>query len=312
MKAMRIHDYGDNSVLKLDQIEKRAPRADEILIKIASSSINPLDWKVKEGHLKEMLELKLPQTLGWDLAGTVEAVGQDVTDFKVGDKVYGMPGISNDSPGTFSEYTTVKASEMSIMPEKANLNTAGAYPLAVLTAWQSLNEPTQLKMGQRILIHAGAGGVGHLAIQIAKAAGAYVITTASQRNYDFLKGLGADEVIDYTSVNFEDVVSNIDIVLDSIGGKVSFNSLKVLNKGGYLVSILGVSEELAEKAKTKGINTNAIFVRPNKEHLDGISKLINEGQLKVHVANSYKLEELAAAFDESKTGRVRGKIVINF
>ena len=309
---MRIHNYGDNSVLKLDQIEKRAPRPDEILIKLASSSINPLDWKVREGYLKEMLGLKLPQTLGWDLAGTVEEVGQDVTDFKVGDKVYGMPGITNDSPGTFSEYTTVKASEMSKMPEKADLSTAGAYPLAVLTAWQCLNEPTQLKMGQRVLIHAGAGGVGHFAIQIAKAVGAYVITTASQRNYDFLKGLGADEVIDYTSVKFEDVVSNIDIVLDSIGGEVSFNSLKVINKGGYLVSILGVSKELAEKAKSKGINTNAIIVRPNKKQLDSISNLINESQLKVYVANSYKLEELPAAFDESMTGRVRGKIVINF
>ena len=312
MKAMRIHNYGDNSVLKLDQIEKKFPGANEILIKIASSSINPLDWKVKEGHLKEMLKLELPQTLGWDLAGTVEAIGQDVTDFKVGDKVYGMPEISNDSPGTFSEYSTVKTSEMSIMPEKANLNSAGAYPLATLTAWQCLNEPTQLKKGQRVLIHAGAGGVGHFAIQIAKAAGAYVITTASQKNYDFLKDLGADEVIDYTSVNFEDVVSNIDIVLDSIGGKVSFNSLKVLNKGGNLVSILGFSKELAEKAKTKGINSKATIVRPNKEHLEDISKLINEGQLKVHVANTFKLEELAAAFDESKTGRVRGKIVINF
>jgi len=312
MKAMRIHNYGDNSVLRLDQVEKRAPNANEIQIKIASSSINPLDWKVMEGHLAEMLQLKLPQTLGWDLAGTVEAVGSNVSNFKVGDEVYGMPSIVEDSAGTFSEYTTVKASEMALRPQKAELSNAGAYPLAALTAWQALYETAKIEKGQRVLIHAGAGGVGHLAVQMAKAAGAYVITTASQKNHDFLKNLGADEIIDYTKVKFEDVASEIDVVLDSISGDVSFNSLKVLKKGGHLITLLGVSEELATKAQSLGINTHHTFVQSNPEHLNGISKLIDENKLKVDLAKSYKLEQLAEAFTESKTGRVRGKIVINF
>lgn len=309
---MRIHNYGDNNAFKLDLIEKKTPASDEILVKVASSSINPLDWKTKEGHLSEMLLLKLPQTLGWDLAGTVEAIGSEVTDFVIGDEVYGMPGIINESAGTFSEYTTVKAIEMALRPAKAKIDIAGAYPLAALTAWQSLYEKAKIKKGQRVLIHAGAGGVGHLAIQLAKAKGAYVMATASLRNHEFLKEIGADEVIDYTKENFEEVTSNIDVVLDSIGGEVSFNSLKVLNKGGHLVTLLGVSEELEREAKAKKINSHHTFVQPNKKQLNEISKLIDEGKLKVHLSKSYKLEKLAEAFDESKTGRVRGKIVINF
>src|ERR1700733_11592018 len=243
MKAIRIHQYGGPEVLAQVEMQRPKPGPDEVLIQVHAASVNPIDWKLRAGHVKEVFPLTFPATLGWDVSGTVEEAGDKVTQFKRGDEVYALV-----KGGGYAEYVAVTASVVAKKPRTVDHVHAAAVPVAGLTAWQALFEVAQLRAGQKVLIHAAAGGVGNFAVQFAKAKGAYVIGSASSKNQAFLGELGVDQAVDYQKTRFEDVVRDVDVVLDTIGADTQERSFKVLKKGGILVSIVQPpSQELAAK-----------------------------------------------------------------
>ena len=244
MKAVRIHNYGGPEVLKFEDAPAPQPGPGEVLVRIHAAAVNPVDWKVRAGRLKERIQYPLPLIPGWDFSGVVEATGPGVTRLKKGDEVYARPDIARN--GAYAEYIVAKESEVAFKPKSVDHVQAAAIPLAALTAWQALFDTAGLKAGQKVLIHGAAGGVGSFAVQLAKRKGAHVIGTASGRNQSFLRELGVDEAIDYEKTGFEDVVHDVDVVLDTIGGDTQNRSWKVLKKGGILVSI--ISPPSAEEA----------------------------------------------------------------
>src|SRR5437879_4577200 len=234
MKAIRIHNYGGPEVLQYEDAPRPKPQAGEVLIRVHAAGVNPIDWKIREGHVKDFWSHKLPLILGWDLSGAVEAVGPGPAPagrFKKGDEVYSVSDISRD--GAYAEYVVVRESELSLKPKSLHHVRAAAVPLAALTAWQSLFDTAQLQPGQRVLIHAGSGGVGHFAVQLAKWKGGHVFGTASTKNQELLRELGVDEPIDYTKQKFEDVARDVDLVLDLIGGETQERSWSVLKNGVF-------------------------------------------------------------------------------
>ncbi len=311
IKAMQLTQYGEvEESVGTEMVIRPEVSADEILIKVVASSINPVDWKVAKGELQEMMPLVLPITLGWDVAGEVVGVGQDVTQFVVGDNVYGMPEIGKD--GAFAEYVAVKAAHMASAPKSISLTEAAAYPLAAQTAWQGLFDEGQLREGQRVLIHAGAGGVGHLAIQFAKAKGATVITTTSEKNREFVQQLGADEVIDYHHQDVAQVLADnpVDLVFDTLGGSVQEASWSVIKPQGRLVTILGFDDKAPELAQKHQVQSEHIFVHSNPGQLKTIGELVDSGRVKVEIQQHFTLDQVPQALALSETGRVRGKLVI--
>ena len=306
MKAVQINDFGDRNVLELNDIAIPTPADNEILIKVKSASVNPVDWKIREGYLQPMLNHLLPLTLGWDVSGEVAAIGKNVDNLKVGDAVYSRPDITKN--GSYAEYQTVAADEAAIKPNSLTWQEAAGVPLAALTAWQSLYEFAKLEAGERALIHAGSGAVGQFAIQLAKLRGAYVYTTTSSRNTELVKSLGADQTIDYNKEDFSEL-KDIDVVFDTIGGDTQANSWKTLKKGGRLVS---VTENPDQAIATKhGVSASFCFVQPNREQLEKLAELADAGKLKVNIDSEFKLDQVAEAHDRSETGRAQGKIIIN-
>jgi NADPH:quinone reductase-like Zn-dependent oxidoreductase len=230
MKAIRIHRYGGPEALQCEDVPRPQPQAGEVLIRVHAAGVNPIDWKVREGHMKDFWPHKLPLILGWDLSGVVEELGSGVSRFKIGDEVYSVPDPTRN--GAYADYIVVRESELALKPNSLHHIRAAAVPMAALTAWQSLFDTAQLRPGQRVLVHAGSGGVGHFAVQLAKWKGAYVFATASTKNQELLRELGADETIDYTRQRFEEVARVVHIVLDPIGGDTQERSWHVLKKGG--------------------------------------------------------------------------------
>src|SRR6201981_1396678 len=259
MKAIQIHKYGGPEVLQYEDAPRPKPKAGEVLVRVHAAGVNPIDWKVREGEMKDFWPHKFPLILGWDLSGVVEELGRGVSRFKIGDDVYGLPDPTRG--GAYADYIVVRESELALKPDLLHHIRAGAVPLAALTAWQSLVDTGQLQPGQRVLIHAGSGGVGHFAVQLAKWKGAYVFATASTRNQDLLRKLGGDEPIDYTQQRFEEVARNIDIVFDTIGGETQERSWSVLKTGGALVSLVQPPSE--EKAKELGVRAAFLGAQPN-------------------------------------------------
>lgn len=306
MQAVRLHEYGDAAVMKLEEAPCPAPAKGQMLVRVKAAGVNPVDWKIRSGKFRGMMPLVLPAILGYDVAGTVESVGEDVTKFKAGDQVYAYMPLTRG--GGYAQYAVVGESEAAMKPEKADFEHAAAVPVAALTAYQALFDTAGLKAGQTVLIHAGAGGVGHLAIQLAKWKGATVIATASESNQAFLKELGADVVIDYKAVKFEDVAKNVDVVLDAVGGDTQDRSFGVLKKGGMLVSI--VQPPSPQKAMEFGVRATVIMVQPNGAQLAEIAGLIDAGKVKPHVSDTFPLAEATKAHEKSETGRTRGKIVL--
>lgn len=305
MRAVRIHNYGSAEQLELESIEVPKPSAGEVLIKVHAAGINPVDWKIREGYLAEIIPHTLPLTLGWDFAGEIAAVGESVEKWHVGDAVYACPDLSKN--GAYAEYIAVSADEIAAKPKTLNWQKSAAVPLVTLAAWQALNDIGRMEQGDRVLIHAGAGGVGIAAIQLAKQAGATVYTTASTRNIEFLKRLGADEVIDYTQQDFSKL-TDLDIVFDTMGGEVLEKSWATLKEGGYLISIAEIpNEEIAAKHK---VNASFCFVQANAGQLSEISNLIDSGNITVEVDNVFQLNEITKAHEKSESGHTRGKIVI--
>jgi NADPH:quinone reductase-like Zn-dependent oxidoreductase len=306
MQAVRLHSYGGSEVLVLEEIPRPHAGAGEVLIRVHAAGVNPLDWKVRAGHVKEWLKHRLPLIPGWDISGVVEAVAPDVTAFKIGDAVYGMLDFLRN--GAYAEYVAARTLNLGFKPNSIDHIQAGAVPLASLTAWQSLFEVAGLKSGQTVLIHAAAGGVGHFAVQFAKWKEARVIGTASAGNESFLRELGADEVIDYRTTKFEEAVHDVDVVLDTIGGDTQQRSWQVLKKGGILVATLGISSP--EAAHQHGVRGEGVMVHPDVAELAQIAALIDAGNLKPAVTTILPLAEAARAHELSQTGHVKGKIVL--
>jgi len=314
MKAIKIHEFGGPEVMKLEEVERPVPKADEILVKMYASSVNPADYVVRQGG-NDLLKpfLKLPLGLGLDGAGEIEEVGCGVTGFKKGEKVYGIP---NFLSGTYAELIVAKATQFAIMPNNVSFNEAGAIPSCALMAWNGM-DLGKVNAGQKVLIHGAAGGIGSLAMQFAKAKGAYVIGTASAHNFEFLKQLGADEVMDYKDENFAGLLDDIDVVFDAspvFNEEVRMMMAGALNPGGRFVSVQlphPFSEELLgilakKQAEAKMIRRELDVA----QSLTDIAKLIEEGKVSVVISKVYPLEKAAEAHAELETKHVRGKIVL--
>jgi NADPH:quinone reductase-like Zn-dependent oxidoreductase len=316
MQAIRIFEFGGPEVMKMVEVEKPVPAVDQILVKVYAASVNPADYIVRQGGnegLKPLL--KLPLGLGIDGAGIVEEVGSEVKEFKKGDRVYGVP---NYLDGSYTEYLTAKANQFALMPHTLNFNEAGALPACARMAYNGMVEKARVKAGQRVLIHGAAGGIGNLALQFAKAYGAYVIGTGSARNANFLKQLGADEVIDYNIQKFEDMVSDIDIVFNashttSVDEALRLRSVPVLKEGGIFICTHGVwpNEEFKGLLAKKNATVSMAGVDLNHYHiLTEVAKLIDAGKVKPIIHKVYPWEQAAEAHRDIETKHVRGKIVL--
>jgi len=307
MRAIRAHEFGEPDVLQLDDIPVPQPENDELLIKVHASSINPVDWKILKGSYQSKFPVNLPLIPGWDVSGVVEKVGAGVQSFKPGDEVYSRPDPTKN--GAFADYIVVKANIVAIKPKSIDHTHAAAVPLAGLTAWQGLFQYGQLQKGQKVLIHAASGGVGTFGVQFAKWKGAYVIGTASGKNLDFVRQLGADEVIDYKTEKFEDKLSNIDLVLDTIGGDTQKRSLKILKNGGRLITTL--KPEFENEARELNIHLQGYTAQSYPNDLREIAGLIDQQQIKPVISKVLPLEQAKAAEKLSQEGHTRGKIVLN-
>jgi NADPH:quinone reductase-like Zn-dependent oxidoreductase len=306
MRAIRIHKYGGPEVLRYENAPRPKPQTGEVLIRVYVAGVNPIDWKVREGHMKDFWPHKFPLILGWDVSGVVDEVGKGVSRFKIGDEVYCLADPIRN--GAYADYIVVRESELALKPNSLHHIRAAAVPLAGLTAWQSLFETAQLQPGQRVLIQAGSGGVGHFAVQFAKWKGAYVFATASTKNQDLLRQLGVDEPIDYAQQQFENVARNIDIVLDTLGGETQERSWSVLKKGGTLVSLVQPPSE--EKAKELGVRVAIIGAQPNGAQLAEIAKIIDSGKLAPIIDRVLPLSEARRAHELSQSGHSHGKIAL--
>lgn len=306
MKAVQINGFGDRSVLTLNDVAIPTPAENEVLIKVKSASVNPVDWKIREGYLQPMLNHSLPLTLGWDVSGEVTAIGENVTSLKMGDPVFSRPDIAKN--GSYAEYMTVAANEVAVKPTSMSWQEAAGVPLAALTAWQSLYDYAKLQAGERVLIHAGSGAVGQFAIQLAKLRGAYVYTTTSARNTELVLSLGADQSIDYQKEDFTEL-KDIDVVFDTVGGKTQAGSWETLKTGGRLVSIVENPDEAT--AAKHGVSAFFCFVQPNREQLEMLAQYADKGQLKINIDSEFGLDQVADAHERSETGRAQGKIIIN-
>jgi NADPH:quinone reductase-like Zn-dependent oxidoreductase len=307
MKAVRFHSYGGPEVLVYEDVPKPAPASGEVVVKVHATSVNPIDWKVRAGHLKSFRDYPLPFILGWDVSGVVESCGMDVTEWKPGDEVYGRPDIGRS--GAYAEYIAVQTKDLARKPQKLDHVHSAAIPLAGLTAWQALFDTAGLQSTQKVLIHAAAGGVGHFALQFARQKNVYVAGTASARSQEFLKQLGCDLPINYETTRFEDTVHDFDAVIESLGGEVRQRSWKVLKKGGIMVCLIGPPPS-EEDAKAHGSRAAIIWAQTKPDQLAEVAKLVDSGQVRPEIAAVFPLREAAQAHKMSETEHVRGKIVL--
>ena len=306
MKAIRIHNYGGPEVLRYEDAPRPTPGPGELLIKVYAASVNPVDWKIRGGYLRDLIPRSLPLIPGLDVSGVVEEVSSDVTSFRKGDEVYAR--LSDARRGTYAEYTIAKETDAALKPKSVDHVHAAAVPLAALTAWQALFEKAQLSAGQKILIHGAAGGVGGFAVQLAKWKGAHVIGTAGGMNQTFLRELGVDELIDYEKTRFDDAVRDMDAVLDTIGGDTQQRSWKVLKRGGILVSIAGRPSR--EEAAKYGVRAEFLAAQTSSSQLAEIAQLVDSGQIRPIVETVLPLSEARHAQEISESGHARGKIVL--
>ncbi|WP_144729859.1 NADP-dependent oxidoreductase [Acinetobacter oleivorans] len=329
MKAAYINRYGKIDDVQINEQPKPLLTENSVLVKVHAASINPLDLRVLEGEFKAILPVSFPVILGNDFAGTVVEVGSKVSQFKVGDEVYAK----TDLNGAFAEYTVVQEPSLALKAQNISMEQAAALPLVALTSWQALVEIAKVKAGQKVLIHAGSGGVGSIAIQLAKSLGATVATTTSGKNSGWVKELGADIIVDYKTTDFEQELKDYDVVLDTQGGKTLEKSLNVLKRGGRLISISGppdhafaeainpnwflkcvipmLSWSIRHKAKKRGITYTFLFMQPNGQQLSKITELVEAGKIKPVVDQTYGFVQIKEALQYVNTGRSKGKVVLN-
>ncbi|MGW1985038.1 NADP-dependent oxidoreductase [Streptomyces collinus] len=304
MRAVIVEQWGGPETLIEKDVERPEPGFNEVLVRVHAAGVNPVDWKTRASG--GLVDWGTVPAVGWDVSGTVEAVGPGVSLYRPGDEVFGMPLFPRQA-GAYAEYVVAPARHFAPKPTGLTHVEAAALPLAALTAWQALVDTAGVRPGERVLVHAAAGGVGHLAVQIAKARGAYVIGTASAGKHDLVKELGADEVIDYRAVRFEDAVGDIDVVLDGLGGENAERSLKVLRAGGRLITLPGPDDV---PAAPDGIRAVWMLVEPDHLGLREIAALVERGALKPVVDTVLPLAEAAKAHEIGEQGRTTGKIVL--
>lgn len=330
MKAAYINAYGGNDNVIIGEVPVPEISDEQILVEVKAASVNPVDFKIRDGKLKLMTPYKFPLILGCDLSGIVRKVGAKVTSFKEGDEVFARLG--KEKIGSFAEFATVNEKDAALKPKSLTHIEAASIPLVGLTSWQALLEIGKLQKGQKVLIHAGSGGVGTIAIQIAKYAGAYVATTVSERNIGLVKALGADQVIDYKKENYEDVLSEYDLVFDTLGGETQLKSFKILKNGGTLVTIAGMptaevgkewgmniflrwflafmNRKATSAARRKKITFKYLFMRPDGRQLRELGELIDKGILKPEIDRVFPLSLVKDALDYVESGRTVGKVVV--
>jgi alcohol dehydrogenase len=307
MIAVQINSFGGYEALTINNnAQKPLPSPNQLLVEVYAASLNPVDKGIAAGYLKDLVHL--PATLGGDFAGVVVQVGEAVSDFKKGDKVYGQAIVLNGGSGTIAQFVAANADKTAIQPNQINFTEAASLPLAGASALQALEGHIQLKPGQKILIHGGAGGIGSIAVQIAKNLGGFVAATAGAEDMDYVKSLGADKVIDFRSEKFEDILKDYDAVLDSIGGETTVKSLKVLKKGGIIVTLLAPADPaLAEKFHVTAIGQ---MTNTNTKKLNRLTDLVNAGKIKPQVDKVFPLNQTIDAFKHLTEGHPRGKVVI--
>jgi NADPH:quinone reductase-like Zn-dependent oxidoreductase len=310
VRAVQVTEFGGPEVLRVVDVDPPSPIPTELLVEVHAAGVNPVDFKTREGRGAAGACGPPPFTLGWDVAGVVAEIGRGVTTFAPGDRVFGMPWFPREA-GAYSELVTAPSRQFAHMPDGLSFEEAAALPLAALTAWQTLVDTARVGDGDRVLINGASGGVGHIAVQIAKARGAHVIGTARAANHDFLRELGADECVDYEQVELSDAASGVDVVVDFVGGEASVAALDTLREGGLLVSIPGgPSEDAIAEAERRGIRVTGILVEPDGHALGQIAALVSDGRLTVAVERSLPLEQAAEAHRLLEAGGVRGKIVL--
>lgn len=308
MKAVQIDQYGDASVAHITDITRPTPRNDQVLIEVHAASINPFDTTIRSGAMKDNIPLDLPVTLGGDLAGIVVEVGSEVTSVTVGEVVYGQANVVSGNSGAFAEYAATSPAQIAASPAGLSFPEAAALPLVGVSALQALTTHIALKPNQKLFIHGGAGGIGTVAIQIAKHIGAYVVTTATGEGADYVAHLGADEVIDYKTSDFSEILTDFDAVFDTVGGNDFSRSLRILKKGGHAVSMIAppdeaLSEELGVTAIMQGTHITA-------NALESLASLVEQGVVTPHVEKIFPLESIQEAFTLRESGAVRGKVVL--
>ncbi|TCB47641.1 NADP-dependent oxidoreductase [Acinetobacter sp. ANC 4779] len=328
MKAAYINHYGKIHDIQLDEQPQPSMTENTVLVQVHAASINPLDLRVLEGEFKAIIPVKFPFILGNDFAGVVVQIGSKVTQFKIGDEVYAK----TDMNGAFAEYTVVEQSSLALKPQNISMQQAASLPLVSLTAWQALVEIAKVKSGQKVLIHAGSGGVGSIAIQLAKHLGATVATTTSGKNIGWVRELGADIIIDYKTTDFEQELKDYDVVFDTQGGKVLEKSVNVLKRNGRIISISGppdkafakainanwllkfiiplLSLSIRNKAKKRGLTYSFLFMQPNGQQLSQISNLVEIGKIKPVLDTEYDFSKIKEALEYVNTGRAKGKVIL--
>lgn len=324
MKALQIVKYGDlKDSLAMGEIEKPSVKSNDILLAVKAVSLNPIDFKLAEGKLKDMVHLNLPSTIGFDVSGVVTEIGDDVSDFEIGDEVYSR--VPQEQMGTLTEYASVRSDVVAKKPASISFEEAAGLPLTGLTAIQAL-EKVGIKEGDRVLIHAGSGGVGSFAIQYAKAKGAIVYTTTSSSNVDWVKALGADWVIDYKTEDYKKVANNLDIVFDTLGGDYTLDAFEIIKEGGKVTSIVGppdketaknmgmtdykLPEKLSKLINEKSANYKLTWMQPNSKQLNEITTLVDDGSIKPVVDKVYAFKNSIEAYQYLATGRAKGKVII--
>jgi len=309
MKAAQIRKYGSSEVV---EINNNAPvpsiSQGQILVEVYAAGVNPVDWKIREGYMQEMVPLKFPATLGGDFSGVVIETGAGVSEFKKGDEVYGQASALRGGSGSFAEFVSTDTKVVSRKPKKVDHLKAAALPLVGVSAWQALVEHIGLSKGKKILIHGGAGGIGTMAIQLAKYLGAYVSTTVNAKDMEYARELGADEAIDYKDQYFEKMLHGYDAVFDTVGGETYERSFAVLKKGGIIVSML--EQPRPDLMKKYGVNAIAQFTQVNNERLSRVAELADKNILKAQVEKTFPLEKAREALEYLQTGHPRGKVVL--
>lgn len=329
MRAVRIHEYGGPEVLRLEDVPLPTMRPRDLLIEVHASSVNPVDWKIRSGSQRGAIRLQLPWVLGMDLSGVVLRVGEEVTRFRPGDEVWSTP--THKRAGTYAELCAIDEAQVALKPTNLSHVEAASVPLVGLTAWDCLVDAARVRAGQKVLVQAGAGGVGTIAIQLAKHLGAYVAATCSARNADFVRDLGADRVVDYKAERFDEVLSGYDVVVESLGGEYQKRALAVLRRGGHLASINGGLPEATEKygpnlgvamvglqmlgAKLgsrlrRNVKTSIVVRRPDGDNLARLTTLFEQGAIRPVVGEIFALDRIADAHRASEAGHARGKIVV--
>lgn len=325
MKALQIVQYGEiKDGLSLNEVEKPLVKPNDILVEVKAASLNPIDYKLVEGKLKEMVPLKLPSSIGFDVSGVVLEKGADVGKFEIGDEIYAR--VPQEQMGTVAEFVAINSELVARKPDNISFEEASGLPLTGLTAMQAL-EVVGLKENDRILIHAGSGGVGSFAIQYAKAKGAIVYTTTSTKNVDWVKALGADRVIDYTKEDYKEVANNLDIVFDTLGDEYTFEAFEILKEGGRVTTIVGppdekiakqmgmteykLPEKLSDLIKEKSATYKLTWMQPNAEQLNTITTMVENGTIKPIVDLIYSLEDGIDAYEYLATGKAKGKVIIS-